>query len=69
MDNFYKWFAVSPVASFVRHFLSLVIASAIAEFANLGGFDFTNWRLWIITGLVAAAPPLLRWLNPVDTLK
>lgn len=68
MKDFLVWFADSPVASFLRHFSAIVIASAIAEFAKLGTFDVSNWRVWVIAALVAATPPLLRWLNPQDSL-
>ena len=68
MDKLQKWFAESPIASFLRHFASIVIASAVAEFAQNGAFSFGNWQTWIIAGLVAAVPTLLRWLNPADAL-
>lgn len=67
-NDFLSWFATSPIASFFRHFAAIVIASAVAEFAKAGTFDFSNYQLWIITALVAAVPPLLRWLNPQDAL-
>lgn len=68
MEKFQVWFASSPIASFLRHFLSIVIASAVAEFAKSGSFDLSNYQAWLIAALVAAVPPLLRWLNPVDSL-
>ena len=68
MEEFQKWFASSPIASFLRRFSAIVLASAVAEFAKLGTFDFSNWRLWVIAALVASMPPLLRWLNPADPL-
>lgn len=68
MEEFQKWFASSPIASFLRSFSAIVLASAVAEFAKLGTFDFSNWRLWVIAALVASMPPLLRWLNPADPL-
>lgn len=66
MEKFLKWFATSPIASFLRHFATIVLAAMVAEFAKLGTFDFTNWRSWVISGLVAALPAFLNWLNPKD---
>ena len=68
MDKFQKWFADSPIASFLRHFAAIVIASAVADFALAGAFDFSRWEQWFIAALVAAVPPFLRWLNPQDAL-
>lgn len=68
MENFQIWFASSPLASFLRHFAAIVIASAVAEFAQSGAFVFGNWQSWLIAGLVAAVPTLLRWFNPADAL-
>lgn len=66
-NAFLKWFANSAIASFLRHFAAIVISGMIAEFAKLGTFDFSNWRVWVIAGLVAAAPAFLNWLNPEDS--
>ena len=66
MEQFQNWFATSPIASFLRHFLSILIASAVADFAQRGAFDLANWQTWLIAALVSAVPPFLRWLNPVD---
>jgi len=68
MDSFLKWFATSAIASFLRHFLAIVIAGMVAEFAKVGTFDLSNWEAWVIAGLVAATPALLRWLNPQDAV-
>lgn len=68
MEKFQNWFASSPIASFLRHFLAIVIASAVADFAQSGAFDVANYQQWVIAALVAAVPPFLRWLNPQDAL-
>lgn len=68
MTQFQIWFASSPVASFLRTFLAIVISSAVADFAKIGAFDFSRWESWLIAGVIAAAPVLLRWLNPADSL-
>lgn len=65
-NAFLKWFADSPIASFLRHFSAIALAGMIAEFSKLGTFDLSNWRVWVIAGLVAAAPALINWLNPED---
>jgi hypothetical protein len=67
MDEFLRWFATSPIASFLRVLLSTVITLAVADFVKLGAFDLSNWEAWLIAALAAAIPPLLRWLNPADT--
>ena len=68
MTEFQKWFASSPIASFLRHFAAIVLASAVADFARLGHFDLSNYQTWLIAALVSAVPPFLRWLNPADEL-
>lgn len=68
MYNFYAWFATSPLASAIRTFVAIVLFSMVNEFARLGAFDVSKWETWCIAGLVAAVPPILRWLNPADTL-
>lgn len=68
MENFYKWFATSKLGSYLRSFLAIVVAQAIAEFQKLGYFDFSNLESWVIAALVATVPVLLRILNPEDTL-
>lgn len=66
-NAFLKWFADSPIASFLRHFAAIFLSGMIAEFAKLGTFDLSNWRVWAIAGIVAAAPAFLNWLNPKDS--
>ena len=66
-NDFTKWFASSPIASFLRVAFALVVSQAMADFVKSGSFDFTNSTTWIITALAAAIPTLLRWLNPSDT--
>jgi len=68
MNKFYIWFAESPIASFLRTLAAIVLAQAVAHFAKVGYFDFSLWETWLIAGLVAALPVLLRWFNPADTL-
>jgi hypothetical protein len=65
-EAFTKWFATSPVASFLRVALALFLSQAMADFVKVGSFDFSNINTWIITALAAAVPGLLRWINPSD---
>ena len=65
-NDFLKWLASSPIASFLRVLFALVLAQAVEQFSKTGAFDFSNWQNWIIVGLVAAVPTLLRWINPED---
>lgn len=69
MEKFYLWFADSIIASFLRHFLAILLTLAIADFASMRVFSFENVEIWAISALVAAAPPLLRKLNPYDTME
>lgn len=68
-NAFLRWFAESAIASFLRHFSAIVISYMVADFAKLGNFDFSNWKVWVIAGLVAATPALLNWLNPKDSAR
>ena len=66
MDNFWKWFAKSPLASALRVAIAFVIGQMVAEFARVGDFDFTNYKSWLIGALVVSIPMVLRWINPQD---
>ena len=66
-ETFKSWFASSPIASFLRVFLALVISQAVADFVQTDSFDFSGATHWVITALSAGIPTLLRWLNPSDT--
>ena len=66
MDTFWTWFATSPIASALRVFVAIVLGQMVAEWARVGDFDFTNYISWVITGLLACVPTLLRWINPED---
>ncbi len=68
MDKFLKWFNESPIASFLRSFLAIVLAQAVNDFAKFGKFDFSNFESWLIAALVAMLPVALRLLNPKDEL-
>jgi len=69
IDKFLKWYAQSPLASYARAFLTIVASFAVADFAKAGYFDFTNWQLWLIAGLVALVPTTTRVLNSKDPLQ
>jgi hypothetical protein len=66
MNNFWTWFAQSPMASALRVFVAIVIGQMVAEWARVGDIQFTNYKSWVITALVAAIPTVLRWINPQD---
>lgn len=68
MEQFKVWFASSRLASWLRVFVAIVVAQAIADFAKVGTFDFSNYVAWLIAALVACGPALLRIINPEDTL-
>ena len=67
MDNFLTWFAKSPFASALRVFIAIVIGQMVAEWARVGDIQFTNYKSWVISALVAAIPTILRWINPQDS--
>ena len=64
--NLNEWLATSPIASFLRVFLALVVSQAVADFVQTDSFNFSNATHWVITALSAGIPTLLRWLNPSD---
>jgi len=66
MDVFLKWFATSPVASWLRVFAAIVLGEMVASWIKIGTFDFTNWQGWLLTAVVAVVPMVIRWLNPQD---
>jgi hypothetical protein len=65
-DKFLQWFAASPIASWLRVFVAIVLGAAVADWAELGGFDFSNWQVWLLAGAVSVLPMIIRWLNPQD---
>lgn len=67
-NDFLNWFADSPIAAFLRVFVATILTFAVADFVRLGFFDVSNWQGWLIAALAAAIPPVLRWLNPADSL-
>lgn len=68
MKSFWTWFAKSPIASALRVFVAIVLAQMVAEWARVGDFDFSNYKSWLISALVAAVPTILRWINPEDPM-
>ena len=62
-----NWIATSPLASAGRVALAYIIGAMVAKFAEVGSFDFSDYKSWLIGALVVAIPPILRWLNPADT--
>lgn len=68
MEQLQKFWAESPLASYLRTFLSIVAFEAITEFVRLGHFDFSNLETWVIAGLVPFLAVLSRYKNPQDAL-
>ena len=66
-DKFLKWFAASPIASWLRVFVAIVLGQIITEWTKTGTFTFSNWQQWLMAGVVALIPMVIRWLNPQDT--
>lgn len=68
MSTIWAWLAKSPIASFVKVFVAVVLGAAVADWASSGSIDFANAQTWIIAALVSALPPVINWLNPVYPL-
>ena len=60
------WLASSPVGSWVKTFVAVLIGSAVADWAASGSLDLDHWQTWVIAGLVAVGPVVINWLNPAD---
>jgi hypothetical protein len=63
---FQEWFATSPVASWLRSFIAIVVAMFIADGADLFAVELSDLRSWVAAGLAATLPVIVRWLNPAD---
>jgi len=66
MNDVAQWLGTSPLASFLKVFVSVLLTVAVAEWAEVGDIGFDNWQTWVIAGLVSAIPVLANWLNPND---
>lgn len=64
--DFPDWFATSPIASWLRTFVAIVIAMFIADGADIFAVDSTDLRSWLAAGFAATLPMIVRWLNPQD---
>ena len=64
--RFQEWFATSPVASWLRSFLAIVIAMFLADGADVFAVDAGDLRAWAAAGLAATLPVVVRALNPSD---
>lgn len=67
MNAFAEWFARSPIASWLRTFVSIVLAMFIADGADVFAVDLTELRTWVAAGLASVLPLVVRWLNPADS--
>jgi hypothetical protein len=65
-NGFKKWFAYSPVASWLRTFAAIVLAMFIADGADVFAVDATDLRTWIAAALSSTLPAIVRALNPDD---
>lgn len=66
MSAFDKWFATSPLASFLKIFGAYLLSTAVAAWATTGVISLDQWQTWVIGGLVSAIPVIINWLNPND---
>jgi len=67
MQAFQGWLTTSPIASWLRSFVAIVLTQAVAEWTTTGAFTFGNYQTWLLAGAVAIIPVIVRWLNPSDT--
>lgn len=63
-----EWFAKSPLASALRAFVAVVLAMLAADWTGDGTISFDRWQTWVIAGVAACVPMIVRWLNPADPL-
>lgn len=64
MQAFLDWLAASPLASFLKVFLSTLAVAAVADWSDNGVIDFGNWQVWVIAACVAAVPLIINAANP-----
>ena len=62
--KFWKWLAASPIATFVKVFIAVILGAAVADWSDAGDINFADWKVWVISALVAAIPVIVNWLNP-----
>jgi hypothetical protein len=63
---FQEWLATSPIASWLRTFLAIILTMFIADGANIFAVDSADLKLWVAAAFSASLPAVVRWLNPVD---
>lgn len=61
-----SWLALSPLASWLRTFVAVLLSAAVADWATAGAISLANWQTWVIAGLTSVIPVVVRWLNPAD---
>jgi len=66
VNGFSDWFATSPIASWLRTFVAIVIAMFIADGADIFAVDATDLRGFLAAAFAATLPAVVRWLNPSD---
>jgi hypothetical protein len=64
--TFADWFATSPIASWLRTFVAIILAMFIADGADIFAVDAADLRAWVAAGFAAILPVIVRWLNPQD---
>ena len=67
-SEFLKWFAKSPIGTFLRAFAATLLALAIADWSSAASVSFANWQSWVLAALAAAIPVIIRALNTADTV-
>lgn len=60
------WLASSPVASWARTFLAVMLSAAVADWTTDGVISLDKWQTWVTAGVVSVVPVIIRWLNPAD---
>lgn len=62
-----NWWTKSPVASWLRVFVSAMLVVVVADLAAEGSLSVVSkWESWVVAGLVATLPVIANWLNPKD---
>lgn len=64
--TFADWFATSPIASWLRTFVAIVIAMFVADGADIFAVELSDLRAWLAAAFAATLPVIVRYLNPMD---
>jgi hypothetical protein len=59
-------FFASPFGSMLRVFVFAIGTAAVADWADLMKFDFSDWKIYVQAGLASVGPVLWAYFNGSD---